>query len=79
MRFLVLCNNTVKSQTLLLRQFPLSLNRWAANWYFSLSLNSIPDWDTMADRFYRRFYRPGVMKIEMLELIEAEEDRKSVV
>ncbi|CAL5330193.1 unnamed protein product [Camellia sinensis] len=51
-RFLAQCGNTVKSQALLLRQFVLSLEGWAADWYFSLPPNSIPDWDTMANQIY---------------------------
>ncbi|KAH7836484.1 hypothetical protein Vadar_001965 [Vaccinium darrowii] len=68
--FLALCGNTIRSQALLLRQFVLSLEGWAADWYFSLPPNSIPDWDTMAERFYRRFYMPQPMEFEMWEPYE---------
>ncbi|KAF7149768.1 hypothetical protein RHSIM_Rhsim02G0166900 [Rhododendron simsii] len=65
--FLAPCGNTIRSQALLLRQFVLSLGGWAADWYFSLPPNSILDWDTMAERFYRRFYTPWPMELEMWE------------
>ncbi|CAL5425633.1 unnamed protein product [Camellia sinensis] len=71
-RFLAQCGNTVKSQALLLRQFVLSLEGWAVDWYFSLPPNSIPDWDTMADRFYRTFYKPWPIEIEMSEHLDDE-------
>ncbi|KAG5565468.1 hypothetical protein RHGRI_001378 [Rhododendron griersonianum] len=70
--FLALCGNTIRSQALLLRQFVLSLGGWAADWYFSLLPNSIPDWDTMAERFYRRFYTPWPMELEMWEPLQDE-------
>ncbi|KAH7855354.1 hypothetical protein Vadar_023999 [Vaccinium darrowii] len=48
----------------------LRFEGWAADWYFSLPPNSIPDWDTMAKRFYRRFYMPRPMEFEMWEPYE---------
>ena len=71
-RFFARCGNTVKSQALLLRQFILSLVGWATDWYFSLPANSIPDWDIMADRFYRTFYKPWPIEIEMPEHLDGE-------
>ncbi|KAH7851899.1 hypothetical protein Vadar_018143 [Vaccinium darrowii] len=68
--FLALCGDIIRSQALLLQQFVLSLKGWAADWYFSLPANSIPDWDTMAEQFYRRFYMPRPMEFEMWEPYE---------
>ncbi|KAG8367735.1 hypothetical protein BUALT_Bualt16G0103800 [Buddleja alternifolia] len=56
--FLASCGNSAESQALLLRQFPLSLEHIALEWYLHLLPNSISDWDILADKFYRTFYIP---------------------
>ncbi|KAG8362650.1 hypothetical protein BUALT_BualtUnG0054700 [Buddleja alternifolia] len=60
--FLASCGNSAESQALLLRQFPLSLEHIALEWYLHLLPNSISDWDTLADKFYRTFYIPSPLQ-----------------
>ncbi|KAG8376466.1 hypothetical protein BUALT_Bualt09G0066400 [Buddleja alternifolia] len=60
--FLASCGNSAESQALLLRQFPLSLEHIVLEWYLHLLPNSISDWDTLADKFYRTFYIPSPLQ-----------------
>ncbi|KAK2980357.1 hypothetical protein RJ640_014530 [Escallonia rubra] len=71
-RFLAQCGDTVRSQALLLRKFALSLDGLAENWFFNLLPNSLLDWDTLADQFYKKFYEPRPIEIDMLEPLETD-------
>lgn len=65
--FLARCGTTIRSQSLLLRQFPLSLREDALDWYFNLPSRSISSWDVLANQFYRAFYASGAIHIDMRE------------
>lgn len=64
MRFLAQCANTVFSQPLLLKQFPLSLSATTELRLFTLPRHSITDWDMMVNMFYRRFYVPQPIHLD---------------
>lgn len=70
--FLARCGTAIRSQSLLLRQFPLSLREDALDWYFNLPSRSISSWDVLA--FYRAFYASGAIHIDMREWEEYENE-----
>lgn len=72
--FLARCGTTIRSQSLLLRQFPLSLREDALDWYFNLPSRSISSWDVLANKFYRAFYASGAIHIDMREWEEYENE-----
>lgn len=52
--FLSQCSGTIYSSALLLKQFLLFFK--AEEWFFTLPKASIPDWDVLANKFYKAFY-----------------------